>query len=420
MNLVKNKTISDTLRATRLKREGMSCGVYSCKIDKSHLSKQSVEFLRMVFIEAKWFINDILASNDVFKSDYKKKNPTVLKDGKTPEERAIKYLSSQIRQSLAEKLKQDIVNLSKKKKSGGKVGRLHFKREVYSLPLKQEGVTFRIVDRNHIRIQGNNGLLKASGLNQIPKEAEIANAVLVHRASDYYIKITCFVPKEVRTKTGKSVGIDFGIETNLTTSDGKKFNISISEPTRLRRLQNGKSSRKIERSKNWIRTTKKIAVEYEKVNCQKKDLRNKLVSQLVKEYDIICCQNENIRGWHGGLFGRQVQRSCMGGIISDLKHKSETFVQVDRFYPSTKTCDVCLSQQKVELDERIFICQTCGNTKDRDIHSAINILNEGLKSFRLIRDLEDVKTPVEGLTTADLYTSQVGKPVSMKQEAIAL
>jgi bacterioferritin-associated ferredoxin len=109
----------------------------------------------------------------------------------------------------------------------------------------------------------------------------------------------------------------------------------------------------------------------------------------------------------------------MGGIISDLKHKSETFIQVDRYFPSTKTCHKCGNIQEVLLSERIFTCQVCKAVEDRDIHSAINILNEGMKSFRLMGSPEDVKSPVEGLISSSIAFEDTGKSVSMNQEAVA-
>ena len=420
MNEAKNKAIADTMKATRLRRAGQECKVYFCKVDKSHLSRKSAKFLRMAFIEAKWFVNDIIASGDIFHADYRKKNPTVLKDGKTPEKRQIVYLPSQVRQALAEKIKQDIVNLSKLRKSGCRVGRLRFKREVRCLPLKQEGVTFKVVDAHHVRLQGNKGLIRLEGLGQIPEDAEIAKADLIHRAGNYYVNFVCFLPKEQRVKTGKAVGLDFGIETSVATSDGEKFDISIPEANRLRRLQRGRFSRKTKGSKNWVKATDRIAVEYDKVCNRKKDLRNKLVGKLTREYDVIVCQDEGIKEWHEGRYGRQVQRSCMGGIISDLKRKSETFVQVSKWFPSTQLCHVCGSRQAVGLNERTFVCRTCGSKEDRDVHSAINNLNEGLNNLRAMGNPEHVKTPAEGLASTDVALWDVSKLVSVKQEAIAL
>ncbi len=62
----------------------------------------------------------------------------------------------------------------------------------------------------------------------------------------------------------------------------------------------------------------------------------------------------------------------------------------------------------------------CRATEDRDVHSAINILNEGLRAFRAIGSLEHVKTPVELSTSVNTATQSVGKLIAMNQEAIAI
>jgi putative transposase len=228
------------------------------------------------------------------------------------------------------------------------------------------------------------------------------------------------LPKVLRVKTWKVVGLDFGIETTVTTSDGDKHNICIPEPIRLRRLKRGQYRRKIKGSRNWIKKTQKAAIEHDNVDNKKKGLKDDLVHKLVKEYDIVVCQDENLKGWKEGWFGKQVQGSCMKGIISDLKHKSETFMRVDRYFPSTQICDVCGNRREVGLSERMFICQSCGNTKDRDTHSAINILNEGLKTLRAMGEhTEHVKTPVEFPTSTSSSSLVDSKLVTVNQEATA-
>jgi transposase len=106
----------------------------------------------------------------------------------------------------------------------------------------------------------------------------------------------------------------------------------------------------------------------------------------------------------------------MGGIISDLKDKSETFILVSRWFPSTKTCRSCGNKQEILLSDRIFQCRVCGHSEDRDIHSAKNILQE---AFRVMRDSEHVKSPVELVTPVLSHLGQ-SKSSAVKQEAIAL
>ena len=110
----------------------------------------------------------------------------------------------------------------------------------------------------------------------------------------------------------------------------------------------------------------------------------------------------------------------MGEIISGLKRKSETFVQVSRFFPSTQICDICENRQEVPLSQRVFTCLACGNEKDRDIHSAVNIKNEGLKALRAMGNTEHAKTPAEPLASADIAFRDVDKPMASNQEVAAL
>jgi transposase len=80
------------------------------------------------------------------------------------------------------------------------------------------------------------------------------------------------------------------------------------------------------------------------------------------------------------LFGKQIQQSILGGIISELKNHSRTSI-VNRYFPSTKLCPKCGNLNKLSLSDRIYNCD-CGYSKDRDIHSANNILIESIPMER--------------------------------------
>ena len=148
MNEAKNKAIKEKGMETRLRHSLMDCKTYEMKIDESHLSKKASEFLKMLFLEAKWFTNDVIASEDIFHYDYKNKVVTVLKDGVIPEERQIQFLPAQVRQSLVVGKKQDIINLHKAKEKGHAVGALNYRKRITTIPLNQFGVTFDIVGKH--------------------------------------------------------------------------------------------------------------------------------------------------------------------------------------------------------------------------------------------------------------------------------
>ena len=127
--------------------------------------------------------------------------------------------------------------------------------------------------------------------------------------------MTCYINREnfkEKEKNGKEIGLDFGIKTNITTSNGEKLDVLIEESDRLKKLQR-EMLRRAKGSNNRHKTVKLIQREYQKLSQRKEDKANKIVSKL-KAYSCICMQDEQISGWHKGLFSKQVQHSCLGRV----------------------------------------------------------------------------------------------------------
>lgn len=93
-------------------------------------------------------------------------------------------------------------------------------------------------------------------------------------------------------------------------------------------------------SKQRYKVLQKIRREYERIGNQKSDKVNKIVAFLLKKYDRIYIQNENIVGWHKGLFGKQVQHSALVAIKSKIISLESANV-IGRYEPTTKLCYVC-------------------------------------------------------------------------------
>jgi len=394
--MTKNEQIKLSGKATRKRHKSLSCRVYELKFDKSHLSKGKLNYLKRLFLEAKWLYNCMLGTDDPVSFNTKINEVLIYGKDKLPETRPLNIISSQMKQGIRECLFHSICSLSAKKKKGAKVGRLKFKSLVNSIYLKQFDNTYKLKGR-YLKLQGFKKRFKLEGLDQIPETAEITTANLVRKCDDYYLKVTCFVPKEEQLFENKSVGIDFGIKTSLTFSDGEKYNFQFPIPDDLKRLQRQKKN-KLKNSRNNKKLDSKMSIKYNKLSNQKKDAKNKIVSYITKKYKIICIQDENIKGWHEKWFGKQVQLSILGGIMSDLKKKSHTLSLVDRYFPSTQLCPVCHNRNKeLTLKDRVFVCN-CGHQEDRDTHAARNILTQGLK--QLTTDMGRTSLmPVERLTS---------------------
>jgi hypothetical protein len=421
MNDLKKSKIKETLHKTKERRNLLDCKVYELKVDKSHLSQKTINDLNLLFIESKWLYNHILSSENIFNIDTKIDVVNALDKDKNKTTKELNILGSQIKQSLHSRMIDSTRALAKLKKHGFKVGKLKFKSKINSIPLKQYGTTYRFhkSKKNYAKIQNIQGYLKLNGLNQIPEKAEFANATLIKRNDDYYLMMTCFVPKEIKKFKEKEIGIDFGIESTITLSNGKKYKVNIPESKRSRRLRSKLSrkqgtKKKSKKSKSYCKNLNILNRSISKTNNKKKDIKNKIVSELVNTYETICIQDESIKQWKDGNFGKQVHNSILGGIMVDLKNKSNTLKIVDKYVPTSQLClnkmpdgQTCFKLNKFKLKNRIYSCG-CGKKEDRDIHSANSILEIGMGriSFnendltKVLGEHTHSKTPMEGTTTA--------------------
>lgn len=419
----KAERIKQTLKDTKERRKKQVCKIFELKLQ--NLSKDDIELLDRLFLETKWFYNYIITDikNRLKYESYKLSEVDI----KTPngfEKRQLDHLSSQMKQGILDRIKQNLINLKKAKEKGIKVGKLKFKTEMNSIPLKQYGNTYKlIIEHNKLKLQRIKKKFRILGLRQIPDNVEFANATLIKKPSGFYLHVVCFIDKdEIQRKTkdriNKQIGVDFGIKKQITLSNGMALKWKIPESKRLKKLQRS-FSKKEKRSKNWFKLRFKIRKEYENITNKRKDIQNRVFSFL-GQYDLVAIQNENIKGWHSGLFGKQVQNAGMGGIISRLKNL-ETLVLVDRYLPTTKTCSNCGQILNVSLLDRIIKCD-CGFVIDRDVNAAINILKFAVEKTTLKIlpvDCGEV-TPVERKASARILEHNPNIRVSyalLKQEA---
>ena len=385
MSEEKNLKIKDTLRVTKERRSQMDCRVFSVKVQENRLSRAKEEKLNRCFLEAKWLRNAVVATETLSLEDTS--NVQVKVNGSF-ETREISNLSSQMKQSVVDSVKQDVSNLSKAKKAGLKVGRLQFKHECNEINLKQFGNTYKIKSHNKISVQ-NIGVLTVNGLEQIDlDEVEFANAKLIKKPSGFYIHLTVYAKKKSKPETSKEVlGLDMGIKDQLTFSNGVKVNFYLEESEQLKGLMR-KLSHQVKGSNQYKKTLTRIKRIFEHQSNKKNDVANKLNSVLKQNY-IVCFQDELLNSWKRKKskqkfsFGRQVQHGILGRVKDKLK-KNSTTVMLESSVPTTQTCPVCGCLTKHSLDKRKYHCNHCGfENPDRDIHSAnMMVLLSGYGTYR--------------------------------------
>lgn len=236
--------------------------------------------------------------------------------------------------------------------------------------------------------------------DRIPNGTLQSISITKTSAGNYYASLLYKVEKQPSNYIPNSencIGLDFGLKTFITTSNGDKiespkaFNKSQKRLARLARQH----SRKKTNSKNREKARIRLAKQHEKIANQRKDFNHKLSRNLVSQYDFIFIENLNIKGMSRGRkrkkpdaktrkrgLGKAVNDLAWSQFVSFLMYKAinegKFVIKIGRYFPSSQLCSHCgYKNSDLKLSDREWICPQCGQVHDRDINAAINILNEG-------------------------------------------
>lgn len=205
----------------------------------------------------------------------------------------------------------------------------------------------------------------------------------------YYVSIFTEQVIEQLPKTNKQGGIDLGLKDFVITSDNKKFKNNRYTKKYAKKLKKAQQhlSRKKKGSNGFEKQKLKVAKIHEKIASCRLDTLHKVSHKLVNEFDVIVCEDLNVKGMiKNRKLSKHIADASWGNFVTLLQYKCDWYgkelIKVNRFYPSSKICNVCgWINQDLNLSVREWTCNSCGVIHDRDLNASKNILKEGLKNI---------------------------------------
>ena len=273
-----------------------------------------------------------------------------------------------------------------KKKQKARPPKFQKVKKYKSITFKQTG--YELLEDNKIRIQNRTFKYSKSRI----AEGDIKTLIIKRTDSGIYFYVVFDKKLKAPTKDfklGKITGIDVGLKTFLTLSNGNReespefFKSKLKMIKRLHKKLSSKKKGSNRKEKARINLSK----EYEKIANKRKDYFFKLANDLTKEYSYIFIEDLDVELWKK-KWGRKTSDIAISEFFRILEYQGKKngciVYKINRFFPSSKLCNKCgWKNDYLALKDRIFKCKICGNKIDRDLNASINIKREGASSLRL-------------------------------------
>ena len=235
---------------------------------------------------------------------------------------------------------------------------------------------------------------------------DIKQIVITKDVRRYHASIQ-YESTEEPAKGNGVIGIDMGIKAFITTSDGLRVEPLNSYRKNEKRLarQQKKLSRKAKGSNNRRKQIVRVQKIHQQIRDARTDFNHKVSTAIAKHYGTVVVEDLNIpgmqrnhhlaksiidQGWH--------QFKQM--ITYKMEWRQADLIEIGRYDPSSKMCSGCGNMKHdLKLSDRIYHCNVCGLSIDRDLNAAINIRNMGL--VKVGKGIPEI-TPVESATAAEL------------------
>jgi putative transposase len=235
------------------------------------------------------------------------------------------------------------------------------------------------------------GRLRLKEKNYLPtKDVKILSATVSEEAGRWYVSVQVAEERscpalagEVPVNTGPVVGVDLGLKTLATLSDGTVIPNPRHLKSKLKKLQrlHRRVSRRKKGGQNRKKAVQQLRKQYRKVRNQRQNTLHQVTTWLAKTKQTIVIENLNV----AGMMKNHHLAQAIGDVgwyefRRQLTYKAAWYgcriILADRWMASTKTCSRCgWGDEHIELKDRVFHCQNpgCLLVIDRDLNAALNV-----------------------------------------------
>lgn len=258
---------------------------------------------------------------------------------------------------------------------------------------KYKSITFK---QSGYKLNTNNSIRIGEKTFKFHKDREIQGniktlTVKKNKLGEFFIYITTDYVEPVKNipQSGNKIGFDFGLSTFLTANTSKEDDIIsplfFKENIKIIRKLSRSLSKKKKGSNNWKRTILKLNRVHKKITNKRENYHWKLATYLIKKYDVIFVETLDIEVI-SKLFGKKIGDLGFSNFFKKLKYQAikynKKIVQIDKWYPSSKTCSNCLYYNS-NLDKytKDWTCPKCGMKHNRDRNAAKNIFRVGISTL---------------------------------------
>jgi len=285
-------------------------------------------------------------------------------------------------QQTVRRVDKSFQNFFRRVKTGQKPGFPRFKKHLSSIEftagdgIKANGRKLYV---QHI------GKIKMINHRELPTYSRV---IVKYQGGQFFASF--IVDSKIKTlePSQKSIGLDFGLKTFVTTSDGEKIDSPKFLKRNLKRIQKASSKRDKEPkgSKNRFKRSKVVRNIFRKITNQRADFNHKLANDLINDFGMITVEDIDIKKLSSGTISninRTYNDVSWAQFAQMLSYKAANAGRKIVFVNpmnTSKTCCLCGKIRDLSLTDRVFKCE-CGHVTDRDINAAKNILTLGLQSL---------------------------------------